>query len=299
VLAGLLVALLLLFVVPKFVRGVVGLVLYPFEVTRIWFLESSDSLPSYIRERRILVEELENLKQQVAISAGTENTLAKLQTENEQFRLLCEAVPDERVIARVVGRPPQLPYDVLMLDRGFEHGVIEQAPVYVGSDQVIGYISRVYEKTALVTLVSTAGFESMAYIIGPNIYTYAEGMGGGMLRVSVPQGVPLTLGDTVILPAIDSGVYGAIAEITTSPTQPEQYGFVPMVNNLQSMQYVSIGREAIVPHSYEEAEVLVEKVRSELFRVELPPGVLVTPELIATSTATSTDIVATSSPVQE
>jgi hypothetical protein len=139
----------------------------------------------------------------------------------------------------------------------------------------------------------------MAYIIGPNIYTYAEGMGGGMLRVQVPQGVPLSVGDTVILPAIDSGVYGAIAEVTTSPTQPEQYGYVPMINNLQSMQYVSIGNEAIVPHSYEEAEVLVEAVRADLFTVDLPPGVLVTPEIQSTTTPTTTPATPSSTPAVE
>jgi len=286
-LIALLVASVLLFVVPKLVYGVVSVVVYPFEALRIWVLESNDSLPNYLRERQTLIAELDALKQQVAVSEGTENTLAKLQVENEQFRLLCEAVPEERVIARVVGRPPQLPYDVLMLDRGREHGVVEQAPVYVGSDQVIGYVSRVYDRTALVTLVSTAGFESMAYIVGPNIYTYAEGIGGGMLQVQVPQGIPLAVGDTVILPAIDSGVYGAITQIETAPTQPIQYGYVPMQVNLQSMQYVSIGAEAIVPHSYEEAEGLVAEIREELFAVSLPPGVLVTPE-VATTTATTT-----------
>jgi cell shape-determining protein MreC len=278
--------------VPKLVLGVVGVVVYPFEAMRVWVLESSDSLPSYLRERHVLIKEMEALEQRVAIAEGTENSLAKLQVENEQFRLLCNAVPEERVIARVVGRPPELPYDIMMLDRGYTHGVLEQAPVFVGSDQVIGYVSRVYAETALVTLVTTAGFESMAYIIGPNIYTYAEGMGGGMMRVQVPQGIPLSVGNTVMLPAIDSGVYGHIAEVVTSPTQPEQFGYVPLSTNLQSMQYVSVGRSPIVTHTYEEAEALIDEVKADLFAINLPPGVLVTPEVgssTASSSASSTD----------
>lgn len=296
-LVGLVFLLILFYLVPKLVFGVVSTVVYPFEVTRLWILESQDSLPFYLRDRHALIEQIESLKQQVAVSGGTENTLTKLKVENEQFRLLCEAVPEERVIARVVGRPPKLPYDVIMLDRGSDHGVVVESPVFVGSDQVIGYVSRVYSKTALVTLVSTAQFESMAYIMGPNIYTYARGVGGGMLRVVVPQGVPLSVGDTVILPAIDSGVYGTVAYIETSPTQPEQYGYVPMQQNLQSLQYVSIGQEPIIPHSYEEAESLVAELRAELFAVTLPPGVLVTPQ-VSTSTATTTEAssAATSAP---
>jgi cell shape-determining protein MreC len=280
------VALVLVFVVPRVVLSVVSIVLYPFEATRVWVLESSSSFPQYWRDRHELVAELEAAKQKIAVSEGVENTAVKLQAENEEFRKLCKAVPEERVIARVVGRPPELPYDVMMLDRGSDFGVVENAPVYAGADQVIGYVSRVYTHTALVTLVTTASFQSIAYIIGPNIYTYAEGMGGGMLRVAVPQGLALTKGDTVILPALDSGVYGTIQEIVTSPTKPEQYGYVPLPNSLQSLQYVSVGKEAIVPHNFVEAQEQVAKLRTDLFAVDLPPGVLVTPEAATTSTST-------------
>ncbi len=280
-------SLTLYFVLPKLVASVIAVAMYPIESLRVWVVESNDSLPRYLRERHALVTELDNLKQSVATMEGNEHTIAKLQAENEEFRRMLGAVPDERILARVVGRPADLPYDVLMLDRGQVDGVVEGAPVFVGSDQVIGYVARVYEHTTLVTLVTTAGFESIAYIIGPNIYTYAEGIGGGMMRVRVPQGIPLRSGDTVILPAIDSGVYGAISEVVSSPTEPEQSGYVPLPVSLQSMQYVSIGKQTVTPHSYEEAEVLVEKIRSDLFTVNLPEGVLVTPEA-ASTTATST-----------
>lgn len=291
---GALVGVLVLLVfVPAVVRTVAAVALYPFEVTRVWLLESSDSLPYYFRDRAKLVSEIDSLRQAVAVTEGSEGTIVKLQAENEQFRLLCEAVPDERIITRVVGRPSELPYDVLMIDRGARHGVLEAAPVFVGADQVIGYVSRVYADTSLVTLVTTADFESTAYIIGPNIYTFAEGIGGGVLRVRVPQGIPLQVGDTVILPAVDSGVYGTVSEVVSSPTQPEQYGYVPLPVSLQSMQYVSVGRQAMVPHSYEAAVGVVETLRTELFTINLPPGVLVTPE---TSTTTPTSTPTTAAP---
>jgi cell shape-determining protein MreC len=284
----LIVMLLSYYLVPRALSLVVATVLYPIESTRVWLSESSGSLPSYLRERTILLQELEDLKQTVATNESSEFTIAKLQAENEQFRSMLEAVPEDRIVARVVGRPADLPYDVLMLDRGRAQGIVESAPVFVGSDQVIGYVARVYEHTSLVTLVTTAGFEATAYIIGPNIYTFAEGIGGGMMRVRVPQGITLRAGDPVILPAIDSGVYGAVAEVVSSPTQPEQFGYVPLSVGLQSLQYVSVARQPLVRHTYEEAEKLVEELKRELFVVDLPPGVLVTPELATTTATTST-----------
>lgn len=282
----------LYFIIPKVVTTVVAIVWYPFDAVRVWVAESGSSLPHYIRERKALVDELEALKIKVATEQGTENTIQKLQIENNELRELAGAVPEARVLARVIGRPGTLPYDIVMLDRGKAHGIIENAPVFLGADQVIGFVSKVNEKTSFVTLVTTPGFSSSAYVIGPNIYTFAEGMGSGILRVRVPQGIMLRTGDMVLLPAIDSGVYGVISYIETSSTQPEQYGFVTTNIPTQSLYYVSVGKEGIVPHSFAEAESLVDTNKSALFTVDVPLDVLVTPE---TSTSTASTTVATTS----
>ena len=279
-----------LWVAPFFVRSVVNIAWYPFDMARIWVAESGSSLPQYIRERSALINELESLKIKIATEQGTDSTIKKLQIENTELRNLAGALPEARILGRVIGRPNTLPYDVLMLDRGSVHGVVLHAPVFLGADQVIGFVSKVTDKTSLVTLVTTAGFTASAYVIGPNIYTFAEGMGGGILRVRVPQGIALRTGDLVLLPAIDSGLYGAISYIETSATQPEQYGFVSTSIPIQSLYYVSIGREPVVPQSYEQAEALIDAAAADLFKVELPDGVLVTPETSTTTVVGSTTI---------
>jgi cell shape-determining protein MreC len=284
---ALLLCVVLYFVIPKVVTAAVAIVWYPFDAVRVWVAESGSSLPQYIRERKALLDELEALKIKVATEQGTENTIKKLQIENDELRDLAGAVPEARVLARVIGRPGTLPYDIVMLDRGRVHGIVENAPVFLGADQVIGFVSKVNEKTSFVTLVTTPGFTSSAYVIGPNIYTFAEGMGSGIMRVRVPQGIMLRTGDMVLLPAIDSGIYGVISYIETSATQPEQYGFVTTNIPTQSLYYVSVGKEGIVPHSFDEAEALVDTTRDALFTVDVPLGVLVTPETSSTSATTT------------
>ena len=283
---------LLFFLVPKLVSGVVYIAWRPFDIVRVWVTESSDSLPQYLRDRSTLVEELQSLKAAAVVDLGNENTISKLQFENDQLRALVGEVPKERLLARVIARPNELPYDMLMLDRGTENGVTLHSPVFLGRDQLIGVVSDVRSKTSLVSLVTTSGFVSTAYVIGPNIYTFAEGMGGGILRVRIPQGIPLNVDDLVILPAVSvTGVFGSVTEVITSPTQPEQYGFVTLSSPLQSIQYVSVGTEAVVPQTYDMAREQVNTLVQSLLQIDLPAGVLVTPETAsttATSTATST-----------
>jgi hypothetical protein len=283
-------------------RGVAAAVWYPFDIVRVWVAESGSSLPQYIRERSTLLSQLEAYKIAEATSRGNESTIKKLQIENDEFRKELGAVPEERLLARVVARPNQLPYDMLMLDRGSVHGVVIDAPVFVGKDQVIGFVSAVHNETSLVTLLSTPGFTASAYVFGPNIYTVTEGMGGGVLRVRVPQGILLQPHNVVVLPAIDSGVYGEVAYVEAAPSQPEQYGYVRTSVPLQSLYYVSIGRQAIVTHSFDEAKTVVADNASKLFSVAIPQSELVVPESYkasesTTSTATATSVATSTAPI--
>jgi len=277
-----------LYIAPTVLRGITAIVWYPFDSVRLWVAQSGSSLPQYLRDRTALLNELEVLKIQIATDAGTESTIKKLQVENNQFREQIGAVPEARILARVIGRPNQLPYDMLMLDRGTVNGVQLESPVFLGSDQVIGFVSKVFAKTSLVTMVTTAGFTSSAYVIGPNIYTEAEGIGGGVLRVRVPQGILLQTGNLVLLPALDSGVYGAVSLIETSPTQPEQYGYVMLDTTLQSMYYVTVGSTPIITNTFADAQGVVAEATSKLFAVDVPLDVLVTPETTSSGTPATT-----------
>lgn len=291
---GLLALAVLVFVLPSVFFGVVKAFWYPFDSVRLWVSESGSSFPTYLRDRHALEKELEALKAALLTEEGNESTIKMLEEENQDLRNLLSAIPNDRTVARVVGRPNRLPYDVLMIDRGSEHGIAQFAPVFLGRDQVIGIVMRVNERTSLVALTTTPGFTATAYVYGPNIFTYAEGMGGGILRVRIPQSIRLAVGDVVVLPGIDSGVFGSIFEIKTSPTQPEQYGYIRLPEALQSIAYVSVGHDPITTNTFEDAKVLVEELRTELFTVNVPPEFLVTPEAVGTSTATTTAATTTS-----
>ena len=199
---------------------------------------------------------------------------------------------DERIGTSVIGRPTALPYDTLVLDRGSRDGVVKHAPVFIGADQAVGFVAEVFKDTSVVTLASSPGFESTVYILGPNIYTTAEGIGGGVLQVSVPQGILLSEGDLIVVPSFDSGVYGTIDYIESIPTEPEQRGFVTLSIPIQSIRYVSVGRTPLTSLSFEEAVAVVERTKHDLTKVPVPEGVLIDIETSTTTapTATSTSL---------
>lgn len=227
--------------VPRVVQFVVQVVMIPIHVTHTWVTTSEQVIPQYLRDRDTLITtiaELEDkLNQQIGLQAGHQYLLE----ENSRLRSLLHATSSRRIAAGVIARPDELPYDVLQLDQGSVSGVTVGSPVYVGEDMVIGVVSQVASNYSFVELLSAPGFTSTVFLGGPNVMAKLDGQGGGVMRVRVPQGVPLTVGNTVALPGINLAVIGRIVRVEQHPTQPEQYGYVVLPVALQSLHTVAIG----------------------------------------------------------
>ena len=278
----------LLWLVPQVLAGMAAMIATPIQATKTWLFQSSGSLPSYLRDRHELINQITQLEQELAVQGDRDHRVQRLQQENDALRALLGDEGEVRILAGIIGRPGTVPYDVLVIDKGTDDGVSTETPVYVGSDQVIGAVTKVFRNSALVELVTSPGLASSVFVVGPNIYTNAVGIGGGQLRIGVPQGIELSIGDSVILPSADRGVFGTINYIESSPTQPEQYGYVSTDIPLQSLRFVAVGTKPLRSVSFEEAQATVSDGLKALFTVPVPDGILIVPEAATTSATTST-----------
>lgn len=281
------VVLILLF------RGVFGgplsFVTLPLYSVRTWVSDIGIVAPFFLRDRAALADKFTALEEELAALRDRGDRVRELEAENEELRnLLGEGEDETRIAAGIIARPPFLPYDALLIDRGFQDGVREGAVVYHFEDQVIGIVQKAYSESALVTLLSTPGTQTTAYVIGPDIYTTVYGMGDGILRVSVPQDIPLAVGDAVVLPSLERGVLGTIATIESGQTDPEQNGFITMSAGVQSFRFVSVGTREIEKVSFEEAQQHIESQKEFLFTIDVPEEFLTDTDS-GTSTATTTE----------
>ncbi len=290
---GLLVVLLLL---PRVFGFVSSLVFMPLAITESATARISALLPAYFTDRHELITQINQLEARIAQESSGASTVVTLQRENQALRALLGDETDQRIAAGVIGRPTVTPYDVLVIDQGSSSGIVEAAPVYVGRDQVIGFVERVYEHSAVVVLATTPGYASTVYIYGPNIYTTARGLGGGVLEVSVPQGIEIAEDDVVVLPSLSSGVYGTLSVIESIASEPEQRGYVTSQVPLHSLRFVSVGRKPLEVISFDSAREVVAEAREALLRIPVPAGVLVDFQEDTGTTTASTTEAATTSP---
>lgn len=257
---------------PRIISGVVSIVVYPFQATSEWLNTSTDSFPQYLRSRQELITTIEDLRARLATEAVTQLSVQRLREENQQLRaLLGETGTSERILARVLSRPTILPHDLIQLDQGSNHGIKVGATVFVGLDSVIGVVVFTATNYALVELVTSPGFQSTAYVIGPGVFLPLDGVGGGMARLRAPQGLDLPLGSPVILPGVNSGVYGEVVSVQNESTQPEQFAYVTPAFSLNELLYVTVAREVFVPATGKEVEESVRQLVQSLFVVtEIP-----------------------------
>lgn len=287
-----LLVVLIGFAVPPAMRMVGSVVLYPVQIVENWLAQSSMVIPVLWRDKIAMQEYISELEQDIAELGRKDLTEQRLFQENNRLRKLLGDTETERTLAVVVGKPTELPYDLLQIDSGSRAGIEVGAPVYIGTDSVIGLVSDVYPTHAFVTLFTTPGFLATVYLTGPNVTATLEGLGGGVARVKMPQGIAMQVGDLVHVPSVQPGLYGQIAWIESEPTQPEQFGYITPEIPIQSLYQVAVGSPVAVTTDTAELNRHIEKIRTN----ELVVSDLVLASSTATSTATSSMEVASTTP---
>jgi cell shape-determining protein MreC len=237
-----------------------------------------------------LENEIKELENELAIARRNDVTRNRLANENNRLRSLLGAEGEDRIAAAVIARPSELPYDLLQIDRGSQHGVEIGAPVYLGKDNVVGLVVHTASTYSFVQLITSPNFSATAFLSGPNVVVRLTGLGGGVARVSVPQGIPLSNGDLVYLPSIEPGVFGQISYIENEPTQPEQFGYITPDLAISSMHLVAVGKLTQITQS---PEVISERIKTEI------NNALVISNLSVGTTSTSTSLESGESEVVE
>lgn len=265
-------------------------VLYPVHAVHAWYQESTGRLPMFLKSQDELISRIADLENKLAVAQGTSLTQQRLYEENMWLRDLLGVKGDARIAAAVIARPTELPYDLMQIDRGELHGVKVGAPVYIGIDNVIGTVVYVAPTYAFVELFTSPGFSATAFISGANVMATLEGYGSGVARVSVPQGIPLSVGNLVHVPSINPGVFGRIEFVENRPSQPEQYGYVALSKPIAGINYVAVGSEPISTASPQLVEERVRTIIEDSLKVDTHGF------SIGSTTASTTEKIASTTP---
>ena len=112
-----------------------------------------------------LVEENTALKEKLS---SLELKILSLPREQTQESILLELVGRRRelntVIATVLTRPPQTPYDIIIIDAGSNDSITLGSEVSLSEGPILGIVSEVFPRRAKVKLFSASGEETNALL---------------------------------------------------------------------------------------------------------------------------------------
>lgn len=203
--------------------------------------EKSAGLFSVFYSKSALMEknkELEDTLDRVALEAYSRE---RLRAENEELKAALGRKPESHlVLARVLAAPSASPYDTLVIDTGSDHGVVEGMDVFSGGDFKIGTVTKVFHRSAVVTLFSSLNTELEVSIGTSSIPSVAHGAGGGNLRVTLPEGIPVSRGDIVEIPALSPEYAGVVDAIDHPAASSLQTIFIKLPFNLFTLKWVYV-----------------------------------------------------------
>jgi rod shape-determining protein MreC len=208
---------------PNLIPGKLNVIGKPFWQLRL-YLNSQTSLGfNLLKIKADLIRENQELKSNLAdlrVRLLEKDLLLK---ENEELKnLLGRSDETDFLLSRILSKPPQSPYDSLIIDIGENKGLIKGQEVYASDFVLIGKIDEVYSNTSKVKLFSAPGEEHEVEIGEENIRTTAIGLGGGNFEIKLPRGVDVKVGDQISSPSLNINMLGIIETIETKPQNPFQ-----------------------------------------------------------------------------
>lgn len=132
--------------------------------------------------------------------------ISELQSKNRQLQVKqtnssestgTTTLPTAYQTAQVLARPPQSPYDVLLINKGSNQEIEVGATVWWPPGVFLGEVVEVRPNNSLVRLVSSSGTRH-AGRFGSTIVTETEGQGGGGMRATVPADAEVATGTLVV-----------------------------------------------------------------------------------------------------
>lgn len=142
--------------------------------------------------------------------------------------------------ASVIFRPPQTPYDMLIIDSGSNQGIKEGMQAIVFGNILLGYVAEVFPDTSKVELISSFHEETNVVLESSNIPAIAVGLGGENFEIILPRPISVNLGERIIKLGNQPLLVGIVEKIENQNADPFQKIIFRLPLNIQYLKSVSL-----------------------------------------------------------
>lgn len=247
ILAGVLFFVVISFFAPSFFSGIfsqVGGVVWNSE--NFIFRSVRDTIQLF-RFKNSLLAENEELKKRLETMVVDALATDIMRQENSDLKEVLGRIDDKKVLlASVLRTPPFSPYDTFILDVGADKGVQIGDYIFVGGHVLVGEIVEVNPTSAKAQLFSAPGKTSVVLVGKKAVSAEAIGRGGGNFEIVLSREIPIAVGESVIVPQIDSMVLGVVGQVDIDSAKTFQRVLFSTPVNIQGVRWVTVVKASLV-----------------------------------------------------
>jgi hypothetical protein len=143
-------------------------------------------------------------------------------------------------LANILTKPNHSPYDTIIIDIGKSIGIREGDLVYANGNIPVGFIGKVYDKTALVTLYTNPGQKTEGFINELNSPVTLIGRGGGNFEMIIPVELKIEKDTMVYMPGHIPFIIAFVDEVISQPSDPIKRVLLSSPVNVQNLKWVQV-----------------------------------------------------------
>lgn len=186
-----------------------------------------------------LAHENESLKRELSQVRERAAAYSTLKEENATLRVMLRMTEQSQgITAPVVSSYHASPYGTFMIAAGAKDTIAKGDLVLSETGYVVGRVADVGETRTLVQTAFQSG-STIDVVVG-NAAVSAIGEGGGNARVSIPRGIDVQVGDSVVSPVLGGHPVGVVGKVEEISATAEQKVFIVLPVNLSLMRFVYI-----------------------------------------------------------
>lgn len=150
------------------------------------------------------------------------------------------STPTKSIVASVILRPPESPYDSLLVDLGSRDGVTLHMLALGPGDVPLGTVIELHEQSARVELYSAPGKETNGWVGNTKIPLTIIGRGGGALEATISRSALIEIGDIVYVAGHGALPIGSVVRIDGDASSPGVVLRIQNATNVFSIIWVEL-----------------------------------------------------------
>ncbi|MEK7461677.1 MAG: rod shape-determining protein MreC [Patescibacteria group bacterium] len=193
-----------------------------------------NSQKSLVAENMMLKERIHSLETELFVLS------VEQKREDTFLELLGRKGESNKIIATVLTRPPQTPYDVITIDVGSNESITTGSKISMPEGSLLGTVSAVFSKSAQVKLFSSSGEETNAVLERNNVPITLVGLGSGNFRFELPRDIVIEVGDRILSSDVGTRHLATVGEVNIRPTDSFKEILAKSPINIFTLRFIFI-----------------------------------------------------------